>query len=134
MGITRRQFFASAGLVSGAVALARLRPWTAMVRVVDSSDAGRLVALFEHLQSAGAIGEAYLDQRRPPEPASRIAADIMRALPNGRATLRAVGDDELRELLSRRIQADFGEGRVVSVRGWMLSETEANLYALAALH
>jgi hypothetical protein len=36
----------------------------------------------------------------------------------------------LRRRVDRRIRADFAAGRVVSVDGWVLSRTEARLYAL----
>ena len=35
--------------------------------------------------------------------------------------------------LSSRVRDDFGAGRVLLVDGWVLSETEARIYALAAL-
>ena len=39
----------------------------------------------------------------------------------------------LAELLREQHRADFAEDRVVLVRGWVLSQTEAALFALAAL-
>ncbi len=41
--------------------------------------------------------------------------------------------EALAELLREQHRADFGEDRVVVVRGWLLSQTEAWLFAFAAL-
>lgn len=42
-------------------------------------------------------------------------------------------DEDLAPALRRRSGDDFHRGRVVSVNGWVLSLTEARLYALASL-
>jgi hypothetical protein len=39
----------------------------------------------------------------------------------------------LRQRISNRVRNDFAEGAVINVEGWVLSVTEAHLYALAAL-
>jgi hypothetical protein len=39
----------------------------------------------------------------------------------------------LRRALALRTRRDFAEGRTVRVEGWILSRTEARLYAIASL-
>ncbi len=39
----------------------------------------------------------------------------------------------IRDRISNRVRKDFAEEAVISVDGWVLSLTEARLYALAAL-
>ncbi|HEY0810254.1 MAG TPA: hypothetical protein VGD49_08840 [Longimicrobiales bacterium] len=48
------------------------------------------------------------------------------------AQLVGIGDDRTSTL--RLIQSDFERGDTVRVNGWVLSRTEARLYALAALN
>jgi hypothetical protein len=131
--LTRRRFLAAAGGLVGAVAVVRSRPWASLVRIVPRSDAERLVALFGHPESARAIGRAYLEGDARRRSVREMVREVVDDLPDGRDTLRSSSDDVLRDILARRIQGDFGDGRVVFVQGWMLSRTEADLYALAAL-
>jgi hypothetical protein len=83
--------------------------------------------------AARAVGEALLAQERRPPRAGELVARIAR----GReAELRARalrGADALAAELRVQHRADFAEGRVADLRGWVLSETEAALLALAAL-
>jgi hypothetical protein len=39
----------------------------------------------------------------------------------------------LRQSLSQQSQADFSDGKIVNVEGWILSLTETRTYTLAAL-
>lgn len=43
------------------------------------------------------------------------------------------GTGEIRKRLARRIQGDFAAGRTVILDGWLLTQTEVRLCALAAL-
>ena len=69
------------------------------------------------------VGEAYLAVH--PEGADR--ATLLRSL--GRR-LNADRQLTIQERYGRAVKDDFQNGRIVSVKGWMLSETEALLYAL----
>lgn len=75
-----------------------------------------------------AIGQAYLKHAPQENDKERLIAllsgDVTRAPEDG------AGDDAGR-LLRGRIRQDFEEDRTVSVKGWMLSVTEARIYALA---
>lgn len=47
--------------------------------------------------------------------------------------LSGVDAPTLRELLARQQRQDFQHRRIVTIDGWMLSETEARLCAISAL-
>lgn len=80
-------------------------------------------------ESAAVVGRAYLEDRpeeRDPQSVARLVLEGLQIVPqsSGRA---------LRRALESRIRMDFDERKVVSVAGWVLSQTEARLAALAAL-
>jgi hypothetical protein len=127
--ITRRRLLAAAGGLALPLALAPLRPWSALVDVAPGSRAARLAGLLADQESAAAVGRAYL-YSVPAEADSRLLVQRLSAsLGKG----RMLGDDELRRLLARRIDRDFAEERVATVQGWVLSVTELRLCALCAL-
>jgi hypothetical protein len=130
--LTRRRFLASTAAVAAVAAVAAARPWTALVRVVDPSAAARLAALFSHRESARTVGAACL-AAAPVAPRSTGWSTRGAALPGGRSSIRLTSDEDLRDRLACRVRADFDEGLVVDVRGWVLSATEARLFAIAAL-
>ena len=79
------------------------------------------------------VGREYL-RSVPEEEDARLLVDL---ICSGQAVGRAdlVGADlkELREWLRHQQRQEFEHGRIVKVQGWILSETEARLCALAAL-
>ena len=91
-----------------------------------------LVSLFEDPRSACAIGVACLKSlppagNSPDGLASAISSTAgcnSETLTSRHATRRRIRD---------RVRSDFAEGAVLNVDGWILSVTEARLYALAAL-
>ena len=131
--ISRRQVLAAAGGVGVAAVSVWARPWRSLVAFVPVSAAERLVGLFSHRASAEAVGSAYL-ARVPSEAAvGRLVSMIVAELPDGRRTVIEASDDELRAILLERVRTDFEQDRIVDVEGWVLSPTEARLYALASL-
>jgi hypothetical protein len=98
-----------------------------------SAPAVRFGRLLRQRDSARAIGAAYLRSLPHPITADVLGDAIARGLPGGPALLATARDPELRALLAERSSVDFGEGRTVWLHGWLLSETEARLCALAAL-
>ena len=95
---------------------------------------------------AEALAEFYAD----PASAARVGAAVLRSQPGEldaealvqaiagarRAQLQALARSDpagLARLLREQHRDDFAAGRVVAVEGWVLSRTEANLCALAAL-
>jgi hypothetical protein len=123
---------AAAGV--GAIAVAsQLKPWQVLVSISTPSVAQRLAGLFGDRSSASIVGRAYLDTAPEHASVARLVDDVVAGLPAGRDTVRDAKQDELRDLLAARIRADFEEDRIVDVDGWILSPTEARLFALATL-
>jgi hypothetical protein len=91
-----------------------------------------LAAFFPDAGAARALGEEFLVAY----PAEDERDALLRQLAGGRESAweaLAAGDPAaLREALREAHRADLAEGRVVLVRGWLLSQTEARLCALAA--
>ena len=93
----------------------------------------RLAALLAHTESAKVIGREYL-LSYPQEAAVDTLLDQIAA----RVVVGDVGpfrmsDQRLREQLDAVVRTDFAADRIVKLRGWVLSATEARLCALAVL-
>jgi hypothetical protein len=91
-----------------------------------------LLTLLENPRDAYAIGLAYLrilspDERSADYLVKETLTSVSLAMRRPRR-LRAIG-----RLVNERMRRDFAEGAVVTVDRWILSVTEARLYALAAL-
>ena len=133
-GVTRGRFLVVALAAGIPLGLAPLRPWSVVVAFERAEPAVRLARLLEGRESARAVGFAYLGTLADPEASPSALTDaIALALPGGHRALATAGKAELRELVAGRTAADFGEDRTLRLRGWILSETEARLCALAAL-
>jgi len=132
--VTRRQFLAlAAGGGLAAVAVAT-RPWRALVAPPPPRTAAeRLAGLIRNPQSARPIGRAYLALAPREASSPRLAGLIVAGLGESPRAVDAAGDDELRRLVAAGMVADFAQGRTVELDGWMLSRTEARLYALVEL-
>jgi hypothetical protein len=78
--------------------------------------------------SAAEIGNVYLSQCRSAIDSESISNTIIVTGGGPHATL-----DELRLGLSDQIRNDFRRGRTILVDGWVLSQTEAWVYAFVAL-
>jgi hypothetical protein len=132
--IGRRRFLAVTLGVAGTVVAARARPWSALIRFAPPPPAAeRLARLLRHRESARAVGQAYLDRVPRETSAAQLVDHLAAELPAGNQTLREASDSDLRSLLAASIRSDFENDRVVDVNGWVLSPTEARLYALATL-
>jgi hypothetical protein len=75
------------------------------------------------------VGRAYLDQTPQEANVARLRQLLDLAAEASAATL----PDPVKERLAVRQSEDFRTGQTVLVQGWVLSRTEARLYALAAL-
>ena len=113
MRLGRRSLLALIPSALGAWGAARLG-----VRCIGSSEIWKLLQIVGDTDKARAIGNASMVAMRSPS-----VRRIVRALPS-RPTA---------EMLRARIREEFAMGAVVVADGWVLSETEARLYALAAL-
>ena len=128
--LTRRHFLLLGAGVGAGFALHRLPLRPGSAGFVEQ----RLAGLFAHVESAQAVGRAYLDSvAGEADAANGLVELVVRSLPGRYHTLREASDDELRGLLALRISRDFKELRMVEVSGWVLARTEARLCALSVL-
>lgn len=131
--LRRRSLFVATIAGAALWLLGRLPPsWAAGQRNDPAAATRLLLSLLKDPRKARAIGRAYL-KTLPDGPitAEQLAAAILpdhRLDDPGLGAAAALGPQVL-----TRIRRDFSEGAVVVVDGWVLSVTEARLYALAAL-
>jgi hypothetical protein len=93
----------------------------------------KLSNVFYDRKSATVIGLEYL-RHTPMEADVRRLTNLICSRWQGRYDDIAHADTaRIKELLLRQQREDFEKGRTVNVQGWILSETEARLCALAAL-
>jgi hypothetical protein len=92
-----------------------------------------LVDLLKSPGSAAAVGRAYLGAYPDEADAARLALHLERALRAQGLEPRRAPAPRLRAALAEQSRADFAAGRTVRVEGWVLSQSEARLCALAAL-
>lgn len=137
MKVDRRDvlyLFAGFGLVLG-LPFPRDRVEALKTRQADPL-IGDLLQLWEHRESAGVIGTAYL-QAYPAMGTSRALEMALRkrirTLPERMSSHRLRQDLVARHLLEA-VRADFSTGRTISLDGWVLSETEVQLCGLYALN
>jgi hypothetical protein len=93
-------------------------------------EADALDAILAALSEGRDLGRSYLAER--PEERSRQALRGL-LLPEPESRWAAWPGMELARRLAGEMDADFEQGRVVAVQGWVLSRVEARLFALAAL-
>jgi hypothetical protein len=97
----------------------------------DARLLARLATFFAVPDSAAALGAAYL--RQAPEEA-QAASLVARLFPGvASAALERWPDGALRSALAGRLSEDFAQSRTVVLEGWVLSRSEARLFAAAAL-
>ena len=89
----------------------------------------RLAALVPHTASAIVVGREYL--RVVPD-AGRPAGLAALLWPGGSGREWEWDVEECRRRVDRQVRRDFDEGRIVTIEGWMLSVTEAQVCALLA--
>ncbi len=121
--ITRRQalrYLAALGVL----------PLHSLVGCSVETDPAKLAALRRDRFSAALLGRAWLDDQSPEPDATELLARIC-----GESGCADFGDDNdrMRRLIAERHRFDFERGNLVSVDGWLMSETEVALYALVAI-
>jgi hypothetical protein len=92
----------------------------------------KLVDLFEDPAAARAIGEAYLFQSATGLTAPAVLSLLSEKL-GPLLRRRKQTREEIGAIVTDRIRLDFAQGDCVKLDGWVLSRTEVNLCALAAL-
>lgn len=93
----------------------------------------RLAGFFIHKESAVRVGRAYLRSFPGEADAQRLVSRLCASDPLKHRTLLDADSKRCFELLALTHRQDFEKGRIVKVDGWILSETEARLCALATL-
>jgi hypothetical protein len=91
-----------------------------------------LLTIFSNFRSGCAIGTACLKSLPNGESTGRQLSNkiIAHAL---RDTNTMKSKEAVRRRIANQVRLDFAQGAVVSVDGWLLSLTEARVYALVAL-
>ena len=128
--LTRRdvlRLLASLGVV---LATRQLGVLSTLGRAAGRESLGaRLLRLFRSPASAAAIGRAYLQG----SPQDADEPQLLRLICSPGHRWHTANTRQLRLLIAQQQAEDFKQGRLVRVHGWVLSETETRLCALAAL-
>ena len=126
----RRRFLQSLALVVGAAA-----PWIGALLKSNGTvhpEARQLVRFWTHRNSAAFVGQHYLEL----VPSELDVDQLIRLIwsdRDHRTSLLSASSEDMRKILTAQQAADFEQQRVVSIHGWILSQTEARLCALASL-
>lgn len=92
----------------------------------------RLAKVFGHPDSARRVGMEYL-RKRPQDADIRVLIRHLVPDPRRLQALRACDRETLGRFLAESMRRDFQRGKIMSVDGWILSETELRVCALSAL-
>jgi hypothetical protein len=85
-------------------------------------------------QAAARLGRAYLDTRPAYRHCPALITDIEQTLKTEGASISAMSHaEQTASVLQAVLSKEYRNDEVVSVAGWVLSETEARLYALVYL-
>lgn len=132
--LSRREFLMlSAAAAVSLLIRSRLPEETALRDAQQILLTTRLATLLSHKESAKLIGIEYLQKYRQEAKIRVLIDQIISSSALSDGGLFGASGQNLRELLDHMIRADFEVDRVVKLRGWILSATEARLCALVAL-
>ena len=92
----------------------------------------RLGRFFSNSESARVIGQRYLELTPSEADPERLMALICHT-EEDRARLTHADTEQLRKILLDQQRMDFARGRTIMLDGWVLSETEVRLCAVAAI-
>ena len=95
--------------------------------------ASKLNGFFHDKDSARVVGREYLRIVPAEADALKLAELICAGRPERYAELSHASMVKVRRMLLHQQREDFDQGRIVNVKGWILSQTEARLCALATL-
>lgn len=130
-GLSRRSFLLMAG-ASGAAAAVWLggRYWPAAAEPVGSKWPEWLLDAYNR-EAVVRLGQAYRAAHASEREGPVLLDRIDQALAVAAATESDLKDPAV--VLQSRVRHEYARGEVVRVSGWVLSVTEARLYALVAL-
>jgi hypothetical protein len=131
--IERRAFLRGAGAATalGLAAPALLALLAGCGR--ESALARSVSGFFTDPESARAVGRQYLESSPDGPDADTVLDRLVGPRLREWEALAASDPDRLVQELRLQHRSDFAHERVVAIRGWVLSETEVRLCALAAL-
>ncbi|UEM22355.1 hypothetical protein JL100_006305 [Skermanella mucosa] len=125
--MNRRELLATATATATAAAVL-LCGSPGPARAAALPEARRLLALLRSPAAARRIGRAYLETAADEADPAKLVTLIV-----GDGADGGTADGDLLRHVAERQRADFAAGRTVKLDGWVLSRTEARLYALAAV-
>lgn len=131
--IARRNVLVSLAAMLAGVMLPSLG--LAAGQVSGSQIGGLLNILVPDLAAAGRLGRSYLSAHPAELDSQRLADGVLGPLrlPAAADAIDSTPETVLIARARRVVVDDYVAGRVVDIDGWVLSITEARLYALAAL-
>jgi hypothetical protein len=102
----------------------------------DIDELGRarkaLISVFSDRRRVRALGTAYAKAATGGSLSpARLTRAILGATPMSRVAKMSTA--AIQQMITERIRLDFSDNNTVCVQGWILSKTEARLYALAAM-
>jgi hypothetical protein len=95
--------------------------------------AAKLVACIDAQRSAAMVGLEYLRTVPSEANAEQLVRLICAKFPERHGELARTGTRQIKRLVMRQQQEDFAADRIIDVGGWILSRSEARLYALVAI-
>ena len=131
--IARRHVLVSLAAMLAGVMLPSLGP--AAGEVPGSQAVGLLNILVPDTAAAGLLGRAYMTAHPAELDVQRLVDGVLgpMRLSGGADAIDSTPEAELIARIRRVVIDDYLAGRIVNIDGWVLSITEARLYALAAL-
>lgn len=124
--LSRRRLLISAAGIAAAVAVGSSGLLTLIERLSGADAASLLRGLITDREGAARLGRSYLGVHPTEARRGVLVRDLV-----GLTEPTSVSDAS-REVAAR-IRGDYAAGSTVVVDGWVLSRTEARLYALVAL-
>lgn len=101
--------------------------------IPGSVSSSALTAIFRQPESAAAVGKAYLAQQPTEASVYKLVDLIVSEIAAETPKWYTLGLDGVKQLLQEQMQRDFASEKTVKLQGWLVSLTEARLYALVAL-
>lgn len=131
--ITRRRLIFRILLSALIGAIVPIQGFARMVKHSNSEImAIRLLDIIKNKDSAKIIGREYL-KNRPDEVNKKLLVELIYRGSNKLEDLRYEENIVLRKFIVDRIHDDYAQGEIVYIKGWILSLTEARLYALCTI-
>jgi hypothetical protein len=128
--LKRREFIALACAFMTAIGAARTVRYA---RAVENPVPAWLVDAVSDSQAAARFGAVYLASHPSEQEASALTAAIRQTVSRFRQVRGNEVGAEGFELLDQLVREEYARGEVIRIDGWLLSRTEARLYALAFL-